>query len=45
MQRRPVVLHTFDDELDMARWCEKMWPGETITGIRKDIERERGQIT
>ena len=41
MRRRPLVLHIFDDELDMARWCEAMWPGERITRIRKDIERER----
>lgn len=41
MQRRPLFLHTFEDELDMARWCEAMWPGERITRIRKDIERER----
>jgi hypothetical protein len=41
MQRRPLVLHAFDDELDMARWCEAIWPCERITRIRKNIERER----
>lgn len=30
-----------DDELDMARWCEAMWPGEKITRIRKQLEQER----
>lgn len=40
-RRPPLVIHTFDDELDMARWCEILWPGERITKIRENMERER----
>jgi hypothetical protein len=41
MQRRPLVIHDTDDELYMARLCEALWPGERITTLRKQIERER----
>jgi hypothetical protein len=40
MQHRPLVLHTFDDELNFAKWCEKLWPGERVTRIRKAVEQE-----
>jgi hypothetical protein len=30
-----------EDELDMARLCEAIWPGERITNLRKEIEAER----
>jgi hypothetical protein len=39
---RPLVIHDMADELDMARLCETLWPGERITRIRKGIEVERG---
>jgi hypothetical protein len=42
VQRPPLVIHNMDDELDMARWCEALWPGAKIKGIRESIEAERG---
>jgi hypothetical protein len=41
--RKPIVVHRFDDELDAARCCERFWPGERITKVRKAIELEREQ--
>jgi hypothetical protein len=38
---RPLVIHDFDDELEMARFCESLWPCGKITRIREQIERER----
>ena len=38
-----LVIHNMDDELDMARWCEAMWPGKKITRIRKQLEQERSE--
>jgi hypothetical protein len=38
---RPCVMLDFDDELEMARRAESLWPGEKITRIRKEIEAER----
>jgi hypothetical protein len=26
VQRRPAVIHSFNDELQMARFCEAAWP-------------------
>jgi hypothetical protein len=37
----PIILHNMDDELDMAHWCEELWPGEKITRIRRALEEER----
>lgn len=36
-----LVVHDTDDELNMARLCEKLWPGERISRIRSEIEAER----
>jgi hypothetical protein len=41
--RRPLVIHSMDDELQMAKWCEMLWPGERITKLRKGIEAERAE--
>ena len=40
MRRPPLVLHTFDDEIDFAKWCEMLWPGERVTRLRKAVEKE-----
>lgn len=42
MQRRPVVVHDMADELDMARWCAAIWPGQKTAAILASIEGERG---
>jgi hypothetical protein len=36
-----LVLHDTDDELYMARLCEALWPGPTITRLRQTVEAER----
>jgi hypothetical protein len=36
IQRRPIVLHDFDDELALAQWSEAICPGERSTSIRGD---------
>jgi hypothetical protein len=41
--RRPLVIHDMDDELQAAKFCEVLWPGERITNVRKGIEIERGE--
>jgi hypothetical protein len=41
LQRPPLVLHDFDDELEMAKWCEAIWPSEKTRQIRTSIEEER----
>jgi hypothetical protein len=38
---RPAVLHVMYDELDMAKLCEKLWPGDRITALRRAIEADR----
>jgi hypothetical protein len=43
LARKPIVVHRFDDELDAAQFCERLWPGERITKVRKAIELEREQ--
>jgi hypothetical protein len=40
-RRPPLVIHDLDDELEMAKWCEVIWPGETTRQIRTGIEAER----
>jgi hypothetical protein len=37
------ILHDCDDELAATKLCEKLWPGERITELRRDIERERAE--
>jgi hypothetical protein len=36
-----VVMHIVDDELELARMGEALWPGEHITRLRKQVEAER----
>jgi hypothetical protein len=33
------VILSFDDELQMAQWCEAIWPGRKTAEIRMAIER------
>jgi hypothetical protein len=40
-RERPIVIHDCDDELEMARCCEAIWPGGKAERIRAGIERER----
>lgn len=40
ISRRPLVLHTFEDELSFARFCEIMWPCEKSARIRQSVEAE-----
>src|SRR5258705_45226 len=44
LARKPIVVHRFDDELDAAQCCERLWPGERITKVRLAIEAEREQL-
>jgi hypothetical protein len=37
-RRVPLVVHLFNDELAMARVCEALWPGESISRTRSAIE-------
>jgi len=37
---RTFIIHTFNDEITFARWCECLWPGEKITRIRKATEAD-----
>jgi hypothetical protein len=41
LQSPPIVVHDFDDELEMAKWCEAIWPCAMTTEIRTTIEAER----
>jgi hypothetical protein len=41
IQRRPVVLHNFDDELRLARFCETIWLCDKTRRIRAALEQER----
>lgn len=38
---KPVVICETDDELQMARTCETLWPCTRTLQIRRDIEAER----
>ena len=38
---KPIVVHDFEDELEMAKWCENIWPSVKTTDIRRSIEAER----
>jgi hypothetical protein len=40
-KRRPIVVHDMGDELQMAQWCEVIWPCAETHRIRAGIERER----
>jgi hypothetical protein len=37
LTRRSVVVIDMDDELEMARLCERRWPGEKVTALRKSV--------
>jgi hypothetical protein len=39
--RPPCVIHTFEDELAMIRFCETVWPCAKTRQIRASIEQER----
>jgi hypothetical protein len=41
-QRKPIIIHDVGDELQMARLCETLWPGDRISKIRRQVEAERG---
>jgi hypothetical protein len=43
-QRRPIVVIDFDDELEMARWCEAMCPCDKTSAILTAMERERDAL-
>jgi hypothetical protein len=43
IQGRPLVIHDTDDELEMARWCEAIWPSEKTRRVRAGIEAERAE--
>jgi hypothetical protein len=38
--RRPLVVHTFDDEVTMARWCAAIWPCDKTVRLRRSVEAE-----
>ena len=42
IQHRPIVIHDFDDELEMARWAAVICPGEKTARILAALRRERG---
>ena len=37
----PLTIHIVDDELEMLRRCETLWPGELVTGVRQRVEDKR----
>ena len=37
----PLVLHAVDDELYVARLCERLWSCAKATRLRKAVEAER----
>jgi hypothetical protein len=37
---RDVAVHDAEDELTMARLCERLWPGEDATKMRQEVEAE-----
>jgi hypothetical protein len=41
IQRRPIVINDFDDELALVRWCEAIAPSERTTRLRAAVEAER----
>src|SRR5579859_6595427 len=41
IERAPLVLHDFDDELMMARFCEDIWPCDKTRRLRTSLEQER----
>jgi hypothetical protein len=43
MEHRPIVVQLCDDELQLARMCEAVWPCEKSTSVRRAVEAERCQ--
>lgn len=42
VQRQPpMAIHSFDDELDMMRFCEAVFPCDKTRELRASVERER----
>jgi hypothetical protein len=42
---RPIVIHDVGCELEMARLCEILWPGERVSRLRRAVEAEaRGAL-
>jgi hypothetical protein len=41
LEERSIVLHDLDDELQMARLCEGLWPSEKASRVRAGIEAEQ----
>ena len=41
VHHKPIVIHTFDDELEMARWAHSIWPSEKTRKIRDGSVAER----
>ena len=42
IERRPVVVHDFDDELEMIRFCEALWACDKTHRLLAAVEQERG---
>jgi hypothetical protein len=43
IEHRPCVMHDFDDELEMVKWAEAVWPSTKIMQVREGVEAERKQ--
>jgi len=41
---KPFLVHIFDDELDMAIWCDVIWPCDRFKAMIEDIRKERSEI-
>jgi hypothetical protein len=42
IRRPPLVIVEANDELEMARWCESLWPSEKTSRLRRAVEAEKG---
>jgi hypothetical protein len=41
---RPVIIHNMDDELDMVKWCDTLWPGDKTRRLISAVETEHGGV-
>jgi hypothetical protein len=41
-RRPPLVIHAFDDELQLAGFCNTIWPSARTKRLVADIKQERG---
>jgi hypothetical protein len=41
LRRGRIVVHTFEDELEMLRFCEGLWSDKKIVCMRQEVEAER----